>query len=527
MLDPNLVVRLHARVGIGTIGDDRLIAAALRASLAGLDRIGDHRVEIRLAVRDHRESDGARDGDLFVLDPRLVLLQPGNELFAPDIHVALVAALQQSQELHSAHAPDDLLGVQGVFQNLRELDQNLFARGDADVALDRGELVELDQREVTHATSGGAGESLGQRLEQLAPVQESRGGIRADGFRDVRCHLALVPLASGHDQAHTGLSFVLTQGEHDLHRQHRAVGEQSAHLEGVIAPPALQAGGQRALQGGLVGLIEQVHHRLADQAVEAPEQLGPGGIGVDDDAFLNLHDGVVRSLQHGLELASGIARRLDGRIQRPLQSERAQLAQHDGIEACRAGQGNQVTGSREQRLRNQGFGGRFFAECVRKDEHRHAGGDLIPNGDRRLQLDVSGGHVNQQLRIDLGQGVCQVARLRNPGAMNRMARAAQGAVDRLDGIARGAEDDQRDRILLGQTASRSIAHKNDRAGITRRSRASPSGPPYRALSEILAPASPGPVCGVSQLERQFPGRRAGRPTLAGAPGTSRTRRGTR
>ena len=43
--------------------------------------------------------------------------------------------------------------------------------------------------------------------------------------------------------------------------------------------------------------------------------------------------------------------------------------------------------------------------------------------------------------------------------LNRMARAAQGTVDRLDGIARGAEDDQRDRILLGQTASRSIAQK--------------------------------------------------------------------
>ncbi len=67
--------------------------------------------------------------------------------------------------------------------------------------------------------------------------------------------------------------------------------------------------------------------------------------------------------------------------------------------------------------------------------------------------------MNHQLRIDLGQRIREVAQLRNPGAMNRVARAAQDAVDRLDGIARGAEHDQRDRILLGQTASRSIAQK--------------------------------------------------------------------
>ncbi len=227
----------------------------------------------------------------------------------------------------------------------------------------------------------------------------------------------------------------------------------------MIAPPALQAGAQRAFQDSLVGLIEQIHHGLADQAVEAAEQFRPRGIGVDDDALLHLHDGVVRSLQHGLELASGIAGRLDGRVQRPLQPECAQLAQNDGVEPARAGQGNEVTRSRKQSVRNQGLRGRLLPERIREDEYRYGGRDLIADGDRRLQFNRSGGHVNHQLRIDLGQRIREVAQLRNPGAMNRVARAAQDAVDRLDGIARGAEHDQRDRILLGQTASRSIAQK--------------------------------------------------------------------
>ena len=54
----------------------------------------------------------------------------------------LVAALEQHQEAHAAEAPDDLLRVQGFLQQPRELDEDFFAGGSADVALEGRELVD-------------------------------------------------------------------------------------------------------------------------------------------------------------------------------------------------------------------------------------------------------------------------------------------------------------------------------------------------------------------------------------------------
>src|SRR6185437_9413268 len=93
------------------------------------------------------------------------------------------------------------------------------------------------------------------------------------------------------------------------------------------------------------------------------------------------------------------------------------------------------------------------------DEYGQPGGELVANPDRGLQWNGSRCHVNQQLRVDLRQRIPQIPQLRNPGAMNRMARATQGAVDRLDGITRGAQNDERDRILLGQRAASPVATK--------------------------------------------------------------------
>ena len=63
------------------------------------------------------------------------------------------------------------------------------------------------------------------------------------------------------------------------------------------------------------------------------EQLEPGRVGVDDDAFLDLHDRIVRALQHGFELAAGVVRGFEGGVQRALEAERAQLAQHHRLQA--------------------------------------------------------------------------------------------------------------------------------------------------------------------------------------------------
>ena len=56
---------------------------------------------------------------------------------------------------------------------------------------------------------------------------------------------------------------------------------------------------------------------------------------------------------------------------------------------------------------------------------------------------------DQHLGIDLGQRVAEIAGVRQPGAVHRMARLAQRAVDRLDVVLRPRHDDHRNGALLG------------------------------------------------------------------------------
>lgn len=58
--------------------------------------------------------------------------------------------------------------------------------------------------------------------------------------------------------------------------------------------------------------------------------------------------------------------------------------------------------------------------------------------------------MDEQFRVYLSDGVSKIAERRDPGAVHWLARAAQRAVDRLDGIARGAHHDERDRVLVCQ-----------------------------------------------------------------------------
>ncbi len=95
-----------------------------------------------------------------------------------------------------------------------------------------------------------------------------------------------------------------------------------------------------------------------------------------------------------------------------------------------------------------------FSGGVHQDNDGNGRRYLVPDTYRRLQFDAARGHMHQQLRVDLSQRIAQVAQLGNPRAVSRESRAAQNAVDRLDGIARGAQYDERDRILLGQGDSR-------------------------------------------------------------------------
>ena len=108
----------------------------------------------------------------------------------------------------------------------------------------------------------------------------------------------------------------------------------------MIGPLALATGDQRALERGVRAIVEQIHQRLADHGVGVvvAEQLEPGLVGVDDDAFLHLQDGVVGALQDRLQLAAIIARGLQRGVERAFEAERTQLAREHGLHALGGGQ---------------------------------------------------------------------------------------------------------------------------------------------------------------------------------------------
>jgi hypothetical protein len=64
VLDPDLVIGLHAGVVIGLVGVGDLVAAALLGLAAGIERIRDRRIDIGLCddVRHPAHTNGAGDG---------------------------------------------------------------------------------------------------------------------------------------------------------------------------------------------------------------------------------------------------------------------------------------------------------------------------------------------------------------------------------------------------------------------------------------------------------------------------------
>ena len=83
-------------------------------------------------------------------------------------------------------------------------------------------------------------------------------------------------------------------------------------------------------------LFEQIHQRRAGQRIVAgvAEQLEPRAVGIDDDAFLHVRDGVRRALEKILQLLAVLARRRQRGRQRALQPVGAQLARGDRLQAA-------------------------------------------------------------------------------------------------------------------------------------------------------------------------------------------------
>jgi hypothetical protein len=110
-----------------------------------------------------------------------VFVHAPEQPLAPGVDVVLVAALEQCEETHATEASNQLFGVQCRLEEALHLDEDLFAGGGADHALECRKLVDLHERHAAHAAGGGDCEALGDRLEKLAAAHETRGVVHARG----------------------------------------------------------------------------------------------------------------------------------------------------------------------------------------------------------------------------------------------------------------------------------------------------------------------------------------------------------
>ena len=137
---------------------------------------------------------------------------------------------------------------------------------------------------------------------------------------------------------------MLPERERHLDRQHAAIGEQRVGTQRVVVPAAVQTGGKRTAQRRVRGFLEQVHDRLPGDPFLDAEQLEPRRVGLDDDAFLHLEDGVVRALQDRVELTARVVRRPHAGIERALDVEYAQFPQHHRLQPRRVGERDDIAG---------------------------------------------------------------------------------------------------------------------------------------------------------------------------------------
>ena len=99
VLDPDLVVGLHARVGVGLVEMEDLVAALAAAAAHGFDDVGDDRVDVRAGGRHGGEADGAARVQRFSARRSNVLsLKRASTCFGPGFDVVRIAALEQREE---------------------------------------------------------------------------------------------------------------------------------------------------------------------------------------------------------------------------------------------------------------------------------------------------------------------------------------------------------------------------------------------------------------------------------------------
>ena len=194
-------------------------------------------------------------------------------------------------------------------------------------------------------------------------------------------------------------------------------------------------------------VLEQVHERLVDDRarVRVTEQLEPGLVGVDDDAFLHLQDGVVGALQDRLQLAAVVAGGLQRGIQRALEPERAQFARHHGLHAIGGRQRHDVT-----RADAHAGGDVAFGDLRPDQQHRHLRRELVAHRGRLFRLGFGDVGADQQFGIQLLECFTEVADGGNPGAMHRFTGLAHQAVDEFGRLTLRRENDERNGRIVRQ-----------------------------------------------------------------------------
>ena len=198
----------------------------------------------------------------------------------------------------------------------------------------------------------------------------------------------------------------------------------------MAGPLALHAGDKRALDRGVVVGVEGVHQRRADDllGIRIAEEREPGGIRVDDDAFLHLGNGVGRSFDDVLQLLLRLARRGERRGQRAVEPVGAKLTADDELQPRHVDKRHRVLGAQ-----GEGLGDRILVEFLAHDEHRHIRREARAEIHRAREVDNAlVGKQHQHLGRGLGQRVAQVARVGKPRDVDRVARVPECLVDRLD-----------------------------------------------------------------------------------------------
>ncbi len=170
-----------------------------------------------------------------------------------------------------------------------------------------------------------------------------------------------VALLRGDAQAHGGFAFELEAFEAEFQRQRAAVGLQRHHAQRMTGPATLCRGDQRALEGGVAAGVEQVHERLAEQVarIRVAEEFAPGGIDVDDDAFLHVRDRIGRARHERTHLVAVLAGGRERAVQRMVEPRGVEFARGDGLQPAAGSQRHDVGGTEFEATNEVGLGERL------------------------------------------------------------------------------------------------------------------------------------------------------------------------